>query len=205
MEKFDFKKVYKDLYAAKNVPNVVEVPEMVFISVKGKGAPASNSYVEAIGILYGLTYSIKMSKMNNNEPDGYFEYSVPPLEGTYRDDTIGFDLEDKNTYHWNLTIRQPEFVTEEVFKWAKEILRKKKPELDVDKALYIKYTEGKCVQMMHHGSYDDEHKSFTLMEEFMNENKLLRSDIHEHREIYMNDPRRTKPDKLKTILRIKVK
>lgn len=207
MERFDFKKEYKDLYMPKKKPSVIEVPEMVFIQVEGKGNPnTSTEYKNALEILYGLSYGIKMSKMSGTQPEGYFEYVVPPLEGLWWGEGTYFDgrnITDKDKFHWISMIRQPEFVTEEVFSLAKENLLRKKPELDFSHTNLVKFTEGLCCQIMHIGSYDDEPASIEKMDNFVIENGYL-PDFEggrRHHEIYLSDPRKTAPERLKTVIR----
>lgn len=207
MEKLDYKKEYKDLYQPKKAPSIIEVPEMIFITVEGKGNPnTSAEYKAALEILYGLSFTIKMSKMNNTQPEGYFEYTVPPLEGLwYCDDTAfdGLNVTDKDKFKWISMIRQPEFVTEKVFEGAKAALSKKKPELDLNKAKLIKHTEGLCVQIMHIGSYNNEAESILKMKAFAEDNGYKEdfSDGRLHHEIYLSDPRRCAEEKLKTVIR----
>ena len=206
MNKFDFKKEYKDLYMPKTKPMIIDVPKMTFIMVDGKGNPNTCSeYKEAMEILYGLSYSIKMSKMSGTEPEGYFEYVVPPLEGfwwTKENDFDGVSVKNKDEFIWTSFIRQPDFVTEEVFQRAKEVLKKKKPELDLNKARLENYTEGKCAQVMHIGPFDSEPESIKKLNEFIKDSGYI-TDIgdRKHHEIYLGDPRRTSPDKLKTVIR----
>lgn len=207
MEKLDYKKEYKDLYQPKKVPSIIEVPEMIFIAVEGKGDPnTSPEYQAALEMLYGLSFTIKMSKMNNTQPEGYFEYTVPPLEGLWYCDDVYFDglnVTDKDKFKWVSLIRQPEFVTEEVFQWARAALYAKKPQLDLEKARLIKYTEGLCVQIMHIGSYDNESESILKMKAYAQENGY-REDFSEdrrHHEIYLSDPRRCAEERLKTVIR----
>ncbi len=204
---FDFKKEYKDLYLPKAKPNVIDVPDMVFIMVDGKGNPnTSGAYKNALEILYGLSYSIKMSKMSGTQPKGYFEYVVPPLEGLWWGEDGYFDgtnITDKDKLCWTSMIRQPEFVTQEVFESAKQVLNKKKPELDLTLARLVSYTEGLCAQIMHIGSYDDEPATIGVLERFIVESGY-KNDISEnrkHHEIYLGDPRKTAPEKLKTVIR----
>ena len=204
---FDFKKEYKDLYLPKAKPNVIDVPDMVFIMVDGKGNPnTSGAYKNALEILYGLSYSIKMSKMSGTQPKGYFEYVVPPLEGLWWGEDGYFDgtnIIDKDKLCWTSMIRQPEFVTQEVFESAKQALNKKKPELDLTLARLVSLTEGLCAQIMHIGSYDDEPMTIDVLERFIVESGY-KNDISEnrkHHEIYLSDPRRTAPEKLKTVIR----
>ena len=207
MDKLDYKKEYKDLYQPKTKPSIIDVPEMIFIAVNGKGDPNTCAeYKQAMEILYGLSFTIKMSKMNGTQPDGYFEYVVPPLEGLWYLDDMTFDglnISDKSKFKWTSMIRQPEFVTEEVFAKAKAALKKKKPDLDLTKARLVKITEGLCVQIMHNGAYDDEPESIRKMKAFIAENGYAEDFTADrmHHEIYLSDPRRCAPEKLKTVIR----
>lgn len=207
MEKFDYKKEYKDLYQPKTKPSIIEIPEMTFIAIDGKGDPnTSDEYKDALEILYGLSFTIKMSKMSDTQPEGYFEYVVPPLEGLWYVDDAKFDgtnITDKNRFCWISMIRQPEFVTEKVFENAKNALAKKKRELDLSKARLIKMTEGLCVQIMHKGTYDSEPESIAKIREFAEKSGYTEdiSDTRFHHEIYLSDPRRCAPENLKTVIR----
>lgn len=207
MEKFDYKKEYKDLYQPKTKPSIIEIPEMIFIAIDGKGDPnTSDEYKEALEILYGLSFTIKMSKMSGTQPEGYFEYVVPPLEGLWYVDDAKFDgtnITDKNRFCWISMIRQPEFVTEKVFENARNALAKKKRELDLSKTKLMKMTEGLCVQIMHKGTYDNNPKSITKMREFAEKSGYTEdiSDTRFHHEIYLSDPRRCAPENLKTVIR----
>jgi len=211
MEKIDYKKAYKDLYQPSTKPSIIDVPEMLFITVEGSGNPnTSASYQEAIEILYGLSFTIKMSKMNGTQPEGYFEYVVPPLEGLWYVDDFAFDgsnVTDKDRFRWISMIRQPEFVTEEVFEKAREALAKKKPELAVDRARFKTITEGLCVQAMHKGAYDDEPTTIEGMKRFLKENGYVEdfSASRFHHEIYLSDPRRCAKERLRTVIRHPVK
>lgn len=205
-EKFDFKKEYKDLYLPKEVPQLVQVPAMNFICVDGAGDPNGSQYQKAVSVLYGLTFTIKMSKMSGAQPEGYFEYVVPPLEGLWWSDGP-FDFNKRDNWLWTSMIRQPEFVTPEVFDWAVQICKKKKPELDVTLARFETFEEGLCVQMLHRGPYATEPQTVEIMKKYMEQNGLLdETGINrKHHEIYLQDPRKTAPDKLKTVLRHPVK
>ena len=205
----DYKKEYKDLYQPKTTPTVVDVEEMLFAAVEGMGNPndENGNYQKAIEVLYGIQYTIKMSKKGNFVPDGYFDYVVPPLEGFWwLENNEEFSSEKKSEQQWISVIRLPEFVDEKVFEWAcKEASKKKK--IDTSKAKLLKIKEGLCVQCLHIGSYDDEPKTLKLINDFIEYNGL-QSDITEtrrHHEIYLSDPRKTEASKLKTILRIPVK
>lgn len=206
-DKFDYKKEYKDLYMPKTKPSIIEVPEMIFIMVDGKGNPnTAEEYKNAMEILYGLSYSIKMSKMSGTQPKGYFEYVVPPLEGLWWGDEGYFDgtnIVDKDKFRWTSMIRQPEFVDSEVFETAKQALLKKKPQLDLSAARLEVFKEGLCAQIMHIGPYDDEAATIKIMEEFIIKEGYMNdiSDTRHHHEIYLGDPRKTKPEKLKTVIR----
>lgn len=210
MEKLDYKKEYKDLYLPKTKPMLIDVPNMKFIMVEGKGNPneGNGQYQEALQLLYGLSFTIKMSKMGENKIDGYFEYVVPPLEGLWwNEKNKKVDYHYKEKFQWISMIRQPEFMTEEVFQWAKEELKKKKG-VDTSKAEYREWKEGLCVQIMHLGSYDNEPETIRKIEEYI-ENNHLKNDIdgklkRKHHEIYLSDPRRVAEKNLKTVIRIPV-
>ena len=209
MEKVtDYKKEYKDLYLPKTEPSVIKIPEITFVAVDGKGDPnePDGEYKNALEVLYGVQYTIKMSKKGTAVPNGYFDYVVPPLEGLWWTSDNKFDSKDKSKFNWTSMIRLPEYVNEDVFKWAcEEATRKKK--MNTEKAYLFKFTEGLCVQCMHIGLYDDEPKTFALMDNFINENNLVKDtgDKKQHHEIYLSDPRKGDPTKAKTILRVQVK
>lgn len=205
MAAFDFKKSQKNLYAPKTLPSVVDVPNMWFIMVDGKGNPnTSKAYASAIEMLYGLSYTIRMNKAES----GYFEYVVPPLEGFWHlDDGDVFTgqgaVGDKDKFVWTAVIRQPDFVTHEVFEKAKKVLQEKKPYLDLSLARLEDFCEGLCVQVMHIGPYDDEPATVAGMEAYTKEAGFV-NDIRgnrRHHEIYLSDPRKSAPEKMKTILR----
>ena len=209
----DFKKAYKDLYLPKQEPSLVEVSAINFFMVDGKGDPnTSQEYRDAVEILYGLSFTVKMSKMNGRQPDGYFEYVVPPLEGLWWFGNEAFDLtqlKDKSKFCWTSMLRQPDFVTPEVFSWAASELKQKKPGLPVGKARLETLKEGLCAQLLHVGPYDGEPASYRRLENFITENgygdavsaPLPSGQTGRHHEIYLSDPRRTAPEKMKTVLR----
>jgi len=204
-EIFDYKKEYRDLYLPKTQPSIIDVPEMIFVAVEGKGDPndPDGEYQEALGLLYGIQYTIKMSKKGNDTPEGYIDYVVPPLEGLWwSGGAVKNPPADKSKYNWLSMIRLPEYVTKKVFEWAcREVSAKKK--LDTAKAKYIKIKEGLCVQCMHTGSFDDEPATIAAMESYAAENGYA-IDIGEtrrHHEIYLSDPRKVSPEKMKTVIR----
>ena len=159
MATFEFKKEYKDLYSPKK-PSIIDVPKMSFIMVNGKGNPnTSSEYKEAIEILYGLSYTIKMCKMKDFKPTNYFDYVVGPLEGLWWFENDYFDgnvIDRKDEFVWIMMIRQPDFVTQEVFETAKLNLNKIKPDLNTTLARLEEFEESKCGQIMHIGAFDDE-------------------------------------------------
>jgi len=206
---FDFKKEYKEFYMSKNKPEIVDVPKANFIAVRGKGNPNEDggTYQQAIGVLYALAYTLKMSYKTDYKIEGFFEYVVPPLEGFWRQEHVeGTDSFDKSAFHWISVIRLPDFVTEDDFKWAVETATKKK-KIDCSSAEYLTIDEGLCVQMMHIGPYDNEPESVATMDAFLEENGYA-NDMNEHRlhhEIYLSDPRRVAPESLKTVIRHPIK
>lgn len=204
---FDYKKEYKDLYTPKAKPSLIDVPEMLFLMVDGKGDPnTAPAYQEALELLYGLSYAIKMSKMSGTQPEGYFDYVVPPLEGLWWTAEGGYDGSkpgEKDKFLWTSMIRQPEFVTPDALEAARATLLKKRPGLPVDKAWLQRWTEGLSVQILHVGPYDDEPVSVALMDAFL-AGSGYRCDFSEdrkHHEIYLGDPRKTAPEKRKTVIR----
>lgn len=206
MEKIDYKKAEKHLYMPK-APAIIEVPEMAFFAVDGQGDPnTSPAYAQAMEILYGLSFTVKMSKMGGEEPAGYYEYVVPPLEGLWWADAPAFDginQTDKSLFHWTSLIRQPGFVNEEVFAWALERLAKKKPGLPLSKARFLRWEEGLCAHLLHVGPYDAEPASISKLHAFITAQGFETdfTETRRHHEIYLNDPRRTAPEKLKTLIR----
>ncbi|MDR1102101.1 MAG: GyrI-like domain-containing protein [Clostridiales bacterium] len=198
----DYKKTEKDLYQPKITPSIIDVPEMKFIVVDGKGDPnTSDEYAAAIELLYGLSYTIKMGNK------AVLEYVVPPLEGYWEvaDDfkSCGAAITDKSKFVWTMLLRQPDFVTSAVFDNAKTAFAKKKPNLDTSKARLEIITEGLCVQVMHIGSYDDEPATIAALDRFAVDRGYAvdMSGGRRHHEIYLSDPRKVVPEKLKTVLR----
>jgi len=203
----DYKKKYKSLYLPKTTPMIVDVVEIQFVAVEGKDNPndETGEYQKAIEVLYGIQYTIKMSKKGKYIPNGYFDYVVPPLEGFWWLDNDG-DFSSKSRYNWISLIRLPEFVDEKVFEWACDEASKKK-KIDTGKAKLLKIKEGLCVQCLHIGSYDDEPKTLKLIDKFIEENNLQKdvSETRRHHEIYLSNPVKTEVEKLKTVLRIPVR
>lgn len=207
---FDYKKEYKEFYMPKNKPQIVDVPRMNFIAVRGKGNPndEDGEYKAAIGLLYGIAFTIKMSKKGSHKIDGYFDYVVPPLEGFWwqGEDNFEVDFERKEDFRWISVIRLPDFVTEEDFRWAIEEAGRKKGQ-DFSKVEFMTICEGLCVQCMHIGPYDDEPATVALMNQFLRENGYVNdfSEKRRHHEIYLSDARRVAPEKRKTVIRQPIK
>ena len=202
---FDFKKEYKEFYLPKNKPEIVTVPGANYIAVCGQGDPneEGGAYQAAIGVLYAVAYTLKMSYKTDYRIQGFFDYVVPPLEGFWRQDGVtGVDYTRKEAFHWISVLRLPDFVTEKDFRWAVETASKKK-KLDCSGAEFLRIEEGLCVQMLHLGPYDDEPASVALMDRFLAE-QGYENDLSEqrlHHEIYLSDPRKTEPAKRKTVIR----
>lgn len=206
---FDFKKEYKEFYLPKNLPEIVDVPDMNYVAVRGTGNPneEGGAYQQAISVLYAVSYTLKMSYKGNHKIEGFFEYVVPPLEGFWwQDGVVGVDYTDKSAFNWISVIRLPDFVTGPDFEWAvAEAERKKK--IDCSMAELLTLREGLCIQMMHIGSYDSEPESVARMDRYLLENGY-QNDLSEtrlHHEIYLSDPRKTAPEKQKTVIRHPVK
>jgi hypothetical protein len=206
---FDYKKEYKEFYLPKAKPQIVKIPKMQFVAVRGKGNPneEGGGYKSALELLYAISYTIKMSKMGDHRIEGYFDYVVPPLEGFWWQDKNGLrmpgiDYSSKDEFQWISLIRLPDFVTKSDFEWANETVVHKKG-LDVSRVELFSFEEGDCVQIMHIGSYDDEPATIKLMDAFALNNgwQLDFSATRLHHEIYLSDPRKTAPEKLKTVIR----
>lgn len=209
MEAFNYKKEYKEFYLPPRKPQIVEVPAMNFLAVKGMGDPneEEGDYKAAIGLLYGIAYTIKMSKMGKHKIEGYFDYVVPPLEGFWWQDGVqGVDYTRKDKFQWISLIRLPEFVTREEFDWAIQEASVKK-QMDFSKVEFFTYHEGLCVQCMHIGPYDNETVPVREMEQYAKEQgyELDFSDQRYHHEIYLSDVRKCKPENLKTVIRQPIK
>lgn len=206
---FDFKKEYKEFYLPKAKPELVTVPPMNYIAVRGKGDPneENGAYKQAIGLLYGVAYTIKMSKKGDHRIEGYFDFVVPPLEGFWQQEgTVTIDYAHKENFEWVSVIRLPDFVTKADFDWAvREATIKKKQDFSAVEFLTIE--EGLCVQCMHTGPYDNEPETVAAMDAFLAENSYATdiTDTRWHHEIYLSDVRKTAPEKLKTVIRHPIK
>ena len=202
---FDYKKEYKEFYMPKAKPEIVDIPVMNYLAVRGSGDPnpEGSDYQQAIGLLYGVAYTIKMSKKSGYQMEGFFDYVVPPLEGFWQQEGIkGIDYSRKDAFQWIALIRLPDFVSEEDFRWAVQEAERKKKQ-DFSRVEFLTVEEGLCVQCMHNGPYDDEPATVALMDAYIAKQGYV-NDINEkrmHHEIYLSDARRTAPEKLKTVIR----
>lgn len=203
--KYEWKKHAKEFYMPKEKVDLITILEFKFFMLKGKGNPNDKEFSEAVGVLYSISYAVKMMPKSGGTPEGYFDYTVFPLEGVWDISEKGKQENnlDKNELIYTIMIRQPDFVTEEIAMKAIEIVKKKKPHPLLESVTFDSMSDGLCVQMLHIGSYDDEPNSFAKMKEYCEENNLNRLS-NKHREIYISDARKTEASKLKTVLRYKV-
>ena len=200
--KVDFKKSMKNLYqpSAKEVV-VVDVPEMNFLMIDGMGSPGdSQEYQDALSTLYPVAFKTKfLSKAKGKD------YVVPPLEGLWWADNMeDYRSGKRDVWLWSMMIRQPDWITQEIIDEAIEITRKNKPELYelLDKLRFEKYNEGHCAQIMHLGPFSEEGPTVDRVHKFIEESGgTLEGLTHKHHEIYLSDPRRAKPENMKTVIR----
>lgn len=204
--KHEWRKSEKEIYIPKIKPEHIVIPAFNYFTIKGEGNPNSEIFGEYIGVLYAVSYGVRMSYKGDNPPKGYFDYTVYPLEGVWdvgdkqEYTLIGFN---KDNLVYELMIRQPSFVDDSFAKETIDRVKVKKPHELIEKIEFKSIDEGNCVQIMHIGSYDDEPKSFKMMDEFCEENGFKRKSM-KHREIYLSDPRKSEPEKMRTVLRYKV-
>lgn len=206
---FDFKKEYKEFYMPKSKPNIINVPKMNYIAVKGKRNPNDEcgEYKQSISILYSVAYTLRMSYKTDYKIDGFFEYVVPPLEGFWWQNNIeGIDYSKKSEFKWISAIRLPDFISDSDFEWAVKTATEKKG-IDCSKAYFMTLEEGLCVQIMHIGKFDDEPKTIALMNDYLEQNGYV-NDMNSdrlHHEIYLSDVRKVVPERWKTVIRHPIK
>ena len=209
MNTFDFKKEYKEFYMPKNKPEIVTIPVMNYIAVRGQGNPndKGGAYQQAVGVLYAVAYTLKMSYKGSHKIEGFFEYVVPPLEGFWWQENIcGIDYNKKDSFNWISVIRLPDFVTKNDFAWAVADATNKK-KMDCSSAGLLAINEGLCVQTMHIGPFDDEPATIAVMDQYLKENGYMNdiTDDRMHHEIYLSDARKVEPSKWKTVIRHPIK
>lgn len=197
--KYEWKKQERELYMPKSKPQIITVPKQNFFAIKGKGNPNEIDFAKKIGVLYSLSYAVRMMPKSGYTPEGYFEYTVYPLEGVWE----GGDASDKSSYIYTIMVRQPDFVTNEIAVKAMETVKKKKPHQFLSDAFFCEIEDGLSVQMLHVGDYDNEPLSFAEMNKYIENNGFIRN-IDNHREIYLSDANKVERDKLKTVLRYTV-
>lgn len=209
---FDFKKEYKEFYSPSRKPSIITLPSINYVAVRGKGDPndEDGEYKRALEMLYTVSYTLKMSYKGDYRIEGYFEYVVPPLEGLWWFDdgkeVAVTALQDKSEFNWISMIRVPDFIREKDLDWAKsEILRKKKT--DCSAVEFMTLDEGLCAQILHVGPYDDEPATIAALDDFITSHAYAKdfSPTRRHHEIYLSDPRKSAPDKLKTVIRVPIK
>lgn len=203
MDKLDYKKAFKELYLPKKNPSIIEVPQIDYAMIEGKGDPNGEEFSLATAALYSLSYAVKMSYKSTNIPEGFYDYVVFPLEGVWDLIDKSKSAADKSNFAYTIMIRQPDFLTGPLFERFITEVKKKKPNAYLDKVRFGTIAEGLCCQM-HLGSYEEEQGSFELMEKFCKDNRYKRIS-QKHREIYLSDPRKTEASKLKTVLRYQIK
>lgn len=203
MEKLEYKKVYKDIYIPPTKPVILEIPPIKFAVIRGEGDPNGDAFARATEALYTFSYAVKMSYKGDDVSEGFYDYTVFPLEGEWDLVDKSKSSKDKSNYAYAIMIRQPDFLTDELFERFIKVAKKKKQNPEIDRITYETFNDGLCCQMMHMGSYDDEPASFEKMEAFCVDNGYQRTSKL-HREIYLSDPRKTETAKLKTVLRFKV-
>ena len=206
---FDFKKEYKEFYMPKNKPEIINVPAANYIAIRGKGNPneEGGAYQKAIGVLYAVAYTLKMSYKTDYKIEGFFEYVVPPLEGFWwQDGNFGIDYSNKQAFNWISVIRLPDFVSKADFEWAVKTAESKK-KIDCSSAEFLTVDEGLCVQIMHIGPFDDEPATVAKMNEYIKMNGYVNdiTDKRLHHEIYMSDARKVPSEKWKTVIRHPIK
>lgn len=206
---FDFKKEYKEIYSPKNKAEIITIPEMNYMAIRGTGDPneVDGMYQNSIKVLYTVAYTLRMSYKSDYKIKGFYKYVVPPLEGFWwQDGVAGVDYSNKQSFNWISVIRLPDFVNKEDFDWAVETASKKK-KINCSMLEFIKIDEGLCVQMMHIGPFNDEPKTVSMMDEFIDDLGYQNdfSDRRHHHEVYISDMRKVSPERLKTVIRHPIK
>ncbi|MGL4948605.1 MAG: GyrI-like domain-containing protein [Mycoplasma sp.] len=206
MNKYEWRKIDKDIYLPNREPRLLEIKEMKYITIEGVGDPNKEEFTKNIQALYSMAYGLKMILKKPSVPNWYYEYTIFPLEGIWDLTKEGRLLKrlDKNELIYKLMIRQPDFITQERFDTIKKILVKNKPALNIENIKFEEINEGKVVQILHIGSFDDEQRSFNILNEYINKNNLVKRKLI-HKEIYLSDFRRVSSENLKTVLRYYVK
>lgn len=206
---FDFKREFKEYYLPKNKPEIVNIPSINYLAVRGSGDPndETGDYKKALESLYAVAYTLRMSYKTDYKINGFYEYIVPPLEGFWwQDGTDGVNYADKTSFNWISVIRLPDFISGKDIEWAVRTATKKK-KTDCSQVKFLTVNEGLCVQIMHIGPYDNEPVTVKLMDDYLAQNGYENNLNSErmHHEIYLSDPRKCLPEKMKTVIRHPVK
>lgn len=206
---FDFKKEYRAFYLPKGEPEILSIPEANYIAIRGQGDPneEGGAYKQAIGVLYAIAYTLKMSYKTDHVIPGFYEYVVPPLEGFWwQENANDIDFTQKQKFHWISMIRLPDFITREDFIWDAQVAEQKK-KINCSQVEFLTVNEGLCVQCMHIGSYDEEPATIARMNAFLAENGYANdiTDSRLHHEIYLSDARKIPPERRKTVIRHPIK
>lgn len=204
--KYEWRKEEKEIYLPKEIPTLVMVPKMKYITITGKGNPNHEDFQKRIEVLYPLAYAIKMMPKSGYTPVGYFDYTVYPLEGIWSLTEAGQKMKslNKDEFLYTIMLRQPDFVTKEVFEKALTKVKNKSDNKLFDEVKFEELEDGLCVQLLHLGAYDDEPKSFAKLNQFIEDNNYERTTLM-HKEIYLSDFRKVEVDKLKTVIRCFIK
>lgn len=206
---FDLKKEFKEYYQPKNKPEIVNIPSINYLAVRGSGDPndETGDYKKALESLYAVAYTLRMSYKTDYKINGFYEYIVPPLEGFWwQDGTDGVNYADKTSFNWISVIRLPDFISGKDIEWAVRTATKKK-KTDCSQVKFLTVNEGLCVQIMHIGPYDNEPVTVKLMDDYLAQNGYENNLNSErmHHEIYLSDPRKCLPEKMKTVIRHPIK
>jgi hypothetical protein len=204
MKEINYRKDYKNIYLPGKKPCIIDLPSLNYVTVEFEGDPNREEFSELIEALYSFSYTVKMSYKSERIPENYYKYTVFPLEGEWDVLNKSVGNKDKNNFKAKMMMRQPDFLNEELFDYfLKRVKNKKCDNKFVEKLKFEFIDEGLCCQIMHIGIYDEEYKSFEVMDDFCSKNDFFRIDKR-HKEIYISDPRRTEVSKLKTVLRYKI-
>lgn len=207
--KLEWRKHERELYGVRNQPQLITIPSQNYIMIQGNGNPNNDDFSQRVGVLYGLAYPLKMNfkALCRSDPklrgeDQYDDYTVYPLEGVWTTDNSG-NLLDKDAFHYTIMIRQPDGITREIFEHVCELTAQKKPHPLLNQVVFGAVEDGVSLQILHTGAFDKEPETFAVMDAYARSNGLTRTG-RSHREIYLNDPRKTVPEKRTTILRCQV-
>lgn len=203
--KYEWKKTEKNIYGVKQIPKIEDIPAQNFIMIKGSGNPNMEDFSNRVSVLYSLAYSIKMlfkKTIKDEDSEKITDFTIYPLEGIWEE--WEGERADKSKLRYTIMIKQPDFITRDIFEKALEDVKKKKPNSLYDEIVFEVLKEGRVIQVLHIGSYDDEPESFEKIEKLSSKMGLSRIG-NSHKEIYLSNKNRTAKDKQKTVLRYSVR